>query len=48
MVKSEDTNGFIPVKYEYCEVTYDSTNKEYLATIKIGTKKYAFHMVKDD
>lgn len=47
MVKSEDGNGFIPVKYEYCDVTYDSTNKEFLATIKIGTKKLPFKVVKD-
>lgn len=46
MVKSEEGNGFIPVKYEYCEVMYDTMKNEYLAIVKIGTKKYSFQLIK--
>ena len=47
MVKGEDGNGFIPVKYESCDVSYDTHAGDFVATIKIGTKRIAFQQVKD-
>ena len=47
MVKSESGNGLVPVKFEYAEVYYDTKSADYIATIKIGTKKYAFQQIKD-
>jgi hypothetical protein len=43
----EEPNGLIPVKYEYCDVTYDVDNRTYLAIAKIGSKKIAFQQVKE-
>ena len=47
MPKNEDTNGFIPVKYEYCDAMYDTKTQEYLVIVKIGSKRIVFQQVKD-
>ena len=40
-------NGLIPVKYEYCDVMYDTKINKYIAVIKIKEHKIAFKESED-
>ena len=44
--KEKERNGYIPVKYEYAELWYSTSDKAYFAVFKIEGKKYRFELVK--
>ncbi|MBE3093594.1 MAG: hypothetical protein IMZ52_01080 [Actinobacteria bacterium] len=47
-VKVEEmSNGLIPVKYDNCEVFYDTKTSNYIAVIKMDTKRMVFQPVKE-
>lgn len=43
----EISNGLIPVKYDDCEVMYDTKTNEFFAVIRISAKKMSFQQIKE-
>lgn len=44
--KRSNGNGYIPVKYDYAELWFSTSENAYFAIFKIEGKKYRFEMVK--